>query len=162
MQCKSYTRHRFNLIPGSGRAPGGGDGNAFQYSCLENPTDRRAWQATVHRVAKSRTRLKQLRMHAYSLPDAGNAKIEDQTLPSENSILIKQASKWAIIIHCDMNSNIYVLSWVISTLTVNWNKNEIWYISKYEVFKNPALVNSDGWAQIYENAKPGSYPKFFP
>ena len=102
------------------------------HSCLENPKNRRAWQATVHRVAKSRTQLKQLSMHAYSWPDAGNAKIEDQTLPSENSILIKQASKWAIIIHCDKNSNIYVLSWVISTLTVNWNKNEIWYISKYE------------------------------
>ena len=45
-------------IPGLGRFPGGGNGNPFQYSCLENPMDRRAGQATVHRVAKSRTRLK--------------------------------------------------------------------------------------------------------
>ena len=35
-------------IPGSGRSPGGGNGNPLQYSCLENPMDRRAWQATVH------------------------------------------------------------------------------------------------------------------
>ena len=42
------------LIPGSGRSPGGGHGNPLQYSCLENPMDRGAWQATVHRVAKSR------------------------------------------------------------------------------------------------------------
>ena len=42
-------------IPGSGRSPGGGLGNPLQYSCLENPTDREAWQATVLRVAKSRT-----------------------------------------------------------------------------------------------------------
>ena len=35
------------LIPGWGRSPGGGNGNPFQYSCLENPMDSRAWQATV-------------------------------------------------------------------------------------------------------------------
>ena len=42
------------LIPGSERSPGGGHGNPLQYSCLENPMDRGAWWATVHRVAKSR------------------------------------------------------------------------------------------------------------
>ena len=46
------------LIPGSGRSPGGGHGNPIQYSCLENPVDRGAWLATVHRVTKSWTRLK--------------------------------------------------------------------------------------------------------
>ena len=40
------------LIPGSETSPGGGHGNPLQYSCLENPMDRGAWQATVHRVAK--------------------------------------------------------------------------------------------------------------
>ena len=50
-------------IPGSGRSPGGGHGNPLQYSCLENFTDRGAWWATVHRLAKSWTRLKQLSMH---------------------------------------------------------------------------------------------------
>ena len=39
-------------VPGSGRSPGGGHGNPLQESCLENPMDRGAWQATVHRVAK--------------------------------------------------------------------------------------------------------------
>ena len=43
------------LIPGSGRSPGGGHGNPRQYSCLENPMDREAGQATVYRVAKSWT-----------------------------------------------------------------------------------------------------------
>ena len=47
-------------IPGSGRFPRGGHGNLLQHSCLENPMDRNAWQATVHRVAKGQTRLKQL------------------------------------------------------------------------------------------------------
>ena len=41
---------------GSGRSPGGGHGNPVQYSHLENPMDRGAWQATVHSVAKSQTR----------------------------------------------------------------------------------------------------------
>ena len=45
-------------IPGSGRSPGGGHGNPFQYSCLDNPLDRRAWPATVHGVTKSHTQLK--------------------------------------------------------------------------------------------------------
>ena len=42
-------------FPGSGRSPGGGHCNPLQYSCLENPMDRGAWQSTVHRVIKSRT-----------------------------------------------------------------------------------------------------------
>ena len=42
-------------IPGLGRSPGGGHGNPFQYSCLENPMDKGAWQATVHGVAKNWT-----------------------------------------------------------------------------------------------------------
>ena len=46
-----------SLIPGSGRSSGEGNGNPFQYSCLENPMDRGAWWATVHGVAKSWTRL---------------------------------------------------------------------------------------------------------
>ena len=41
-------------VPGLGRSPGG-HGNSPQYSCLENPMDRGAWRATVHRVAKSQT-----------------------------------------------------------------------------------------------------------
>ena len=45
------------LIPGLGRSPGEGNGNPLQYSCPENPMDGGAWWATIHGVAKSRTRL---------------------------------------------------------------------------------------------------------
>ena len=45
------------LIPGLGRSPGEGNGYSLQYSCLENSTDRGAWWATVHGVAKSWTQL---------------------------------------------------------------------------------------------------------
>ena len=44
-------------VPGLGRSPGEGNGYPLQYSCLENSMDRGAWQATVHRVAKSQKRL---------------------------------------------------------------------------------------------------------
>ena len=57
--CGSVTKYPpdsagdVGLIPGSGRAPGEGNGIPPQYSCLRNPTDRGAWWATVHGVAKS-------------------------------------------------------------------------------------------------------------
>jgi len=46
------------LIPGSGRSPGGEHDNPFQYSCMENPMDKEARLATVHRFTKSWTQLK--------------------------------------------------------------------------------------------------------
>ena len=44
-------------IPGSGRCPEEGNGNPLQCSCLENPMDRRAWQATVHEVTRNQKQL---------------------------------------------------------------------------------------------------------
>ena len=51
------------LMTGSERSPGGVHGNPLHYSCLENPMDRAAWWATVHRVTKSQTRLRRLNRH---------------------------------------------------------------------------------------------------
>ena len=56
-KASAYNAGDPGSIPGSGRSPGEGNDNPFQYSCLENPMDRGAWWATVHGVAKSRTRL---------------------------------------------------------------------------------------------------------
>ena len=50
-------------IPGLGRSPGGGHGNPFQCSSLENPVDRGAWRATVHGVTQSQAPLKRLNTH---------------------------------------------------------------------------------------------------
>ena len=53
-----------NSMPGLGRSPGGGRGSPLQYSCLENPMDRGAWRASVHRViAQNQTRLKWYKTH---------------------------------------------------------------------------------------------------
>jgi len=54
------------LIPGSESFPGGSYGNLLQYSCLENPMDRRTWQAMVHNVGKSQTLIKQLNTHTHT------------------------------------------------------------------------------------------------
>ena len=55
--CNAGNAGDIGSIPGSGRFPRGRNGNSLQYSCLENPMDRGAWRATVHRVAKSRMQL---------------------------------------------------------------------------------------------------------
>ena len=62
------------LIPGLGRSPRRGHGNPIQYSCLENPMNGGAWRATVHRVAKNWTRLKQLSTK------------DDNDTPTENKV----------------------------------------------------------------------------
>ena len=51
--CNVGDTRDMGSIPELGRSPGGGHGNPLQYSCLENPIDREAWWATVHRVAES-------------------------------------------------------------------------------------------------------------
>ena len=56
-KASAYKAGDLGSIPRLGRSPGEGNGNPLQCSCLENPMDGRAWWATVHVVAKSRTRL---------------------------------------------------------------------------------------------------------
>ena len=55
--CNAGDTGDVGLIPGWGRSPGERNANPLQYPCLENPMDRGAWQATVHRVTKSQTPL---------------------------------------------------------------------------------------------------------
>ena len=54
-KVSAYNAGDLDSIPGSGRSPGEGNGNPLQYSCLENPMDIGAWNATVHGVAESDT-----------------------------------------------------------------------------------------------------------
>ena len=56
--CNTRATGDTGLIPGLGRSPGGGRGNPFQSSCLENSMDRAACQVVVHRVTESWTRLR--------------------------------------------------------------------------------------------------------
>ena len=60
-----------SLIPGSGRSPGEGHGNPFQYSCLENPLDRGAWWATSHRSQRAGHHLSDLNIISTGSQDKG-------------------------------------------------------------------------------------------
>ena len=53
--CQYRRQKRRGFNPWAGRSPGGGHGHPLKYSCLENPMDRRAWQAIIHKVTKSNT-----------------------------------------------------------------------------------------------------------
>ena len=57
VKASGHNAEDLSSIPGLGRSPGKGNGNPLQYSCLEDPMDGGTWWATVHGVAKSRTRL---------------------------------------------------------------------------------------------------------
>ena len=64
-KASAYNARDAGSIPGSGRSPGEGNGNPLQYSCLENLMGGGAWWATVHGVAKSRTRLSDFTFLSY-------------------------------------------------------------------------------------------------
>ena len=70
--CNAGAAGDMGSISGLGRVSGRWYGNPLQYSCLENPMDKGAWQATVHLVAKGRRQLKQLSMHACMIAMWGN------------------------------------------------------------------------------------------
>ena len=74
-------------ITGLGRSLGRQHGNPLQCSCLENPTDREAWQATVHRVTQSQTRLKQLSTAQQSGIIACISVLEPASMAHPNSML---------------------------------------------------------------------------
>ena len=63
------------LIPELERSPGEGNDNPLQYSCLENPMDRGAWQATDHGVTERQTRLKQLSIHNGTFQEMGSVEL---------------------------------------------------------------------------------------
>ena len=70
--CNAGVAGDVGSISGSGRFSGRGYGTPLQYSCLENPMDRGAWQTIVYLIAKSRMQLKQLSVHACMIAVQGN------------------------------------------------------------------------------------------
>ena len=82
------------------KSPGEGNGNSLQYSCLENPMDRGAWRATVHRVAKSRMQLSMqycfpAHLHHFTCPPPKSRASDFFTfLPVLTIILIWEGGRW--------------------------------------------------------------------
>ena len=84
------------LIPGLGGCLEGGHGNPLQYSCLENPMDRGAWWATVHRVKKSQIQLKQLSTHLYveSTKMIQMSLLTNNLTDLENKFMVTKGKRW--------------------------------------------------------------------
>ena len=80
-------------IPGSGRPPGGGNGNLLQYSCLKNSMGRGAWQCSVHGVAKSWTQLRtcvcvHIHAHTYTVQSRGLGGLDTNTISKSSQELL--------------------------------------------------------------------------
>ena len=107
-------------IPGSGRSPGAGIGNPLQYSCLENPMDREAWQATVHGVARVRHdwATKPIHMMWTRVGAWENLLSTHCSLHWENYKLMLSALGWAVN-HCNVCFPIIPLL----SLLFNFSKN---------------------------------------
>ena len=80
LPAKAWDIEDMGLILGSGRSPGGGHGNPLQYSCLENPMDRGAWRARVHRVAQSQTQLKWFSSHTHTHTQRSTSRLGSVTV----------------------------------------------------------------------------------
>ena len=92
------------LIPGSGRSPGGRNGNALQYSCLENHMDRGAWRVTVHEAAKSQTQLGNW-AHTHILGNNSHA------LYSQSSSKVLTGTKLKVLRWGDLHGQSWDMAW---------------------------------------------------
>ena len=102
--ANSGDRRDTGSVPVLGRSPGGGNDNPLQYSSLENPMDRGAWQVTVHRVTRSQTCLKRLSMHAHMKLLNSNNHIDHSLLVLHFSFPYSDVSK------TDLNLSTVILS----------------------------------------------------
>ena len=98
------------LIPGLGQSPGGGNVYPLQYSCLDNPTNREVWWATVHRVAESQTGLKRFSTARQS---RGRGKNEQQRnrkkVWGEMEVFCLLLVCMAVKTHCTIDPNLWTL-----------------------------------------------------
>ena len=115
-------------IPGLGRSPGEGNGNPLQYSCLENPVNRGAWQATVHRV-------KELDMTFFTFSSLKKKKKNTQ----KNQI----CSVW----HCPWckYSPLCLISSYHSDIIVCWSQDKVWRVSSCEPIEAGFSTSLDGY-----------------
>ena len=89
------------LIPGSGRSPGEGNGDPFQYSCLANPMDRGTWWARVHGVAKSRTQLREEQQN--STATRAELIMDISELPKLRKVITKETNVRQLLIAESIN-----------------------------------------------------------
>ena len=128
-------------IPTSGRSPGGEHGNPLQYACLDNPTDRGAWWATVHRVAESGT-TEWLR-HTHCKHGISNVLLTVQVSPfangsdfSRNKFVIGKDSHWVFMRNLSNSRNIQkcLRPEISQVMYIHWGgavRDLLWEWGKY-------------------------------
>ena len=128
-------------IPELGRSPGGGHGNPVQYSCLENPMDRGAWQATVHGSAKSGTQLKQLSMHTcpeitglHPLKKAYRQWIIGGGVQKPRSLAWRWENLWYAVYTLELPKNQAEAGTHLNFLTLGWLLSFLYPTSQSSVF----------------------------
>ena len=138
-----------SLILGSGRSSGGGYGNSLWCSCLENPMDRGAWQATVHRVTKSWTPLKQLSMHACIRVFSPQLESQSAVYGDCQVVSKKRSSKSTALYSRSMwrvdTNGLYIQLYRIKTI--------IFLYQSIFIEKHPCLFNSKRIKQLFQGKK---------
>ena len=122
------------LILGSGRSPGGGNGNPLQYSCPEYPMDRRAWWAVVHGVTKSQTRLKRLgrhkRMHIRSVAYERQAFYLTTISTKANECICTYAWRSFLVCYCPGTGSLLSFHFCIKLSgDTYWHPQYLWFIN---------------------------------
>ena len=113
-------------VPGLRRSPGEGNGDLLQYSCLENPMDRGAWRAMVHRVAKSRTWLKQLSLNECFRKQSEKKLLNESICEKITLHFGDSGDEESFIYISEENQNQIVLSvssWVLEDGLALWGQN---------------------------------------
>ena len=108
-------------IPGSGRSPGGGHGDPLQYSCLENPMDRGACQATSHRVANHQTQMKQISTHTSTDLICDRLENHSVFLSDITVTYLKTVSLHSYIFCFKILCNLTGPQIILDTLIVSWS-----------------------------------------
>ena len=147
-KASAYNAGDLGSIPGLERSPGEGNGNPLQYSCLENPMYGEAWWATVHGVAKSRTRLSDFTFFSLS-------RLRLRMKGSDLSLRSSHKKNWNVIFINEIDkkwqNHHELYSWLLAVIlklfqpVPNWNGFIIHYIKSYRYFicYNWAYLNTD-------------------
>ena len=115
-----------SLIPGLGRSSGEGHNNPLQYSCLENPMDRRAWWATVHKVAMSWTQMKWLSTYARLMKRVlQGVRVETKGAESTVKFLISFGKKYLLLNLIFPTPTIHIKTILNLIYFSTWNSSRI-------------------------------------
>ena len=129
----AYNAGDLGSMPGLERSPGKGNGTRLRYSCLENPMDGAAWEGTVHRVAKSQTRLSDFTFTFFCIFEEGNGQYSCLENPVDRGA-------WQATVYGVGQSWTWLSNWIIATILYL-----ILFFSKINLIIQSTLVIKYQW-----------------